>query len=87
MIATKEAACRHKLSSDDPTGLGRWTSMLISGRHGHNVCYVCAYNPCKTTNINGSYLQQISMVATSNSRDTFNPRMTSETPLKYAGKI
>jgi hypothetical protein len=30
--------------------------------------------------------QQISMVATSNSRDTFNPRMTSETPLKYSGK-
>jgi hypothetical protein len=58
MIATKEAACRHKSSSEDPTGLGRWTSMLISGRHGHNVHYVCAYNPCKTTNINGNYLQQ-----------------------------
>jgi hypothetical protein len=58
IIATKEAAVRHKSSSNDPTGLGRWTSILLGGREDYNVRYVCVYNPVKSENLDGSYLQQ-----------------------------
>ena len=60
MIATKEVAARHKSGSDDPTGLGRWTSILTGGREGYNVRYVCVYNPVapSTASVNGSYRQQ-----------------------------
>ena len=48
MLATKEASCRCRATGDDPTGLGRWTSILIEGRQGHKLRVVTAYNPCET---------------------------------------
>jgi hypothetical protein len=58
IIATKEAAVRFKSCSDDPTGLGRWTSVLINGRQDYNVRYVCAYNPNANGNLEGNWMQQ-----------------------------
>ena len=47
LVLTPEAATRFNSFSDDPTGLGRWTSSLINGRDGWNLRIVAAYNPCK----------------------------------------
>ena len=58
IIATKEAAVRFHSRSDDPTGLGRWTSIRITGRQDYNVRYVCAYNPNENGNLEGSWMQQ-----------------------------
>ena len=46
VVLAPEAATRFNSFSDDPTGLGRWTSALISGRDGWNIRIVAAYNPC-----------------------------------------
>lgn len=41
----------------DPTGLGRWTSMLIKGKQGFLTRLVCAYRPCKSSGPETAYMQ------------------------------
>ena len=59
MVATREAACRVRDMANDPTGLGRWTSMLINGKKGHSVRIVTAYNPCNSRGTNTVWDQQL----------------------------
>ena len=43
----------------DPTGLGRWASVRMTGRGGKKVQIVSAYNPNKTSERNISRIQCI----------------------------
>ena len=49
MIATEEANVRCHAQDDDPTGLGRWTSLLFRGKRGHRFRVITAYNPVAGT--------------------------------------
>lgn len=48
-IAVNECANRVTCSGADETGLGRWSWLLIEGKHDIKVRIITAYNPCKTS--------------------------------------
>jgi hypothetical protein len=43
--------------TNDPTGLGRWTSILIKGKQGFSTRIICAYRPCKSSGPETAYVQ------------------------------
>jgi len=45
IISTNEATHRTTTSSSDPLGLGRWATILLSGKEGHRTHIVSVYNP------------------------------------------
>ena len=47
MTTTFEATHRVSSISRDPTGLGRWASMVLEGRQDYKLRVAVAYNPCK----------------------------------------
>ncbi len=51
MLATDEITQFHRASDSnhDPTGLGRWVSMLFAGQHGKATRVITAYNPCRNS--------------------------------------
>lgn len=51
MMSFNEAANRVKSSGKDTSGLGRWSHILLEGKHCHKVRFVSAYNPCKTQDV------------------------------------
>jgi hypothetical protein len=59
IITTKEATHRVISTGVDPRGLGRWASVLISGRQQHKVRIVSVYNPCHSTGRKTVYQQQL----------------------------
>jgi len=44
LISTNEAT-RRTTTSSDPPGLGRWATILLSGKEGHRTRIVSVYNP------------------------------------------
>lgn len=58
IVATNTLAHRSTFTNNDPTGLGRWTSMLLSGKKGISTRIVCAYRPCKSNGPDTAYIQQ-----------------------------
>lgn len=44
--------------NNDPTGLGRWTSVLIKGTQGFSTGIICAYRPCKSYGPDTAYMQK-----------------------------
>lgn len=59
IIATNTIAHRSTSVNHDPTGLGRWTSMLIQGKRGFSTRIVCVYRPCKSSGPDTAYIQQV----------------------------
>jgi hypothetical protein len=57
IITTDSLAHRSTTSNNDPTGLGRWASILIKGKQGFSTRIVCAYRPCKSTGPDTAYMQ------------------------------
>jgi exonuclease III len=50
-------AHRTKSVEQDPSGLGRWTSILIQGKQGFSTRIVCVYRPCKSFGAQTAYIQ------------------------------
>jgi len=51
---------RAKQVADDPSGLGRWTSIMIEGKHGMKTRIVSAYRPCKSrSGLETAYTQHL----------------------------
>lgn len=48
---------RSSTISNDPTGLGRWTSILVNGTRGFSTRLICAYRPCKSNGPDTAYIQ------------------------------
>lgn len=59
IIAINSIAHRSANIQHDPTGLGRWTSMLIKGKQGFLTRIVCVYRPCKSTGPDTAYIQHV----------------------------
>jgi Exonuclease III len=57
IIINNSMAHRSTTIDNDPTGLGRWTSILIQGKNGFSTRLVCAYRPCKSTGPDTAYMQ------------------------------
>lgn len=57
ITVTNSLAHRSTNIESDPTGLGRWTSILIQGKKGFNTRIVCAYRPCKSYGPETAYIQ------------------------------
>jgi len=82
ITTTFEVTTRYAGTSQDPTGLGRWTSVLINGRQGHSFRVVCAYNPCKSTLLNSVYQQHVRWLDKENRSD--DPHTALEKDLRQA---
>jgi Exonuclease III len=50
-------AHRSTTINNDPTGLGRWTSILVKGTQGFSTRIICAYRPCKSSGPDTAYIQ------------------------------
>jgi hypothetical protein len=59
VITTTEATHRVLSCSRDPRNLGRWSSMLLSGKQQQKVRIVSVYNPCYSTGRSSVYQQQL----------------------------
>ena len=59
MIATNATAGRATSSGIDPRGLGRWTWLRLTGKHGLTTQIVTDYCPIKNSNPTGCDAQQI----------------------------
>jgi exonuclease III len=58
IVAQGEVAHRIIQTEKDPTGLGRWTSILISGKKGKRTRIISAYRPTVGSNTAGSVSMQ-----------------------------
>lgn len=70
IVATGEVKHRITEKGSDPSGLGRWVWMRMSGKEGHHVRFVTAYRPCQS----GGLVQY-----SNNMREDWLQRTTSET--------
>ena len=64
-----------KASGKDPTGLGRWVSIVLKGGDGIKTRLVCGYNPCARSKkaVRSSY-QQHRRYLIKKEKDTTCPR-------------
>ena len=46
-------------SQEDPSGLGRWTSMQFQGKGNHKLRVITAYNPCRNRGLDAVYQQHL----------------------------
>jgi hypothetical protein len=58
IILADTLAHRSSSTSNDPTGLGRWTSILVRGKQSFVTRIVCTYRPCKSSGPETAYIQQ-----------------------------
>jgi exonuclease III len=58
IILADTLAHRSSKSNHDPTGLGRWTSILVKGKQHFATRIICAYRPCKSSGPETAYVQQ-----------------------------
>lgn len=72
MVGTAEIKCRLQDRGRDPSGMGRWVWMRLTGKDGHHVLFVTAYRPCQSGGA-GSTFQQHSRAMALQS-DFRNPR-------------
>ena len=62
-------------SGKDPTGLGRWVSILLRGKDGITTGLVCGYNPCASSKkATRSSYQQHGSYLIKKEKDTMCPR-------------
>jgi hypothetical protein len=58
MILALSSLCHRTINSGaDPTGLGRWSWVLLTGKE-QNIRLICVYRPVQSTNVSGVYRQQ-----------------------------
>jgi exonuclease III len=57
IILNNSLAHRSTIPQHDPTGLGRWTSILINGKQNFATRIICAYRPCKSSGPETAYMQ------------------------------
>jgi len=57
IVLNNSLAHRSTTAHNDPTGLGRWTSILIKGKQNFATRIICAYRPCKSSGPETAYMQ------------------------------
>ena len=72
IFSVQDTTHRTTTSGIDPTGLGRWSWIQVSGRNGLHIRIISAYRPCRVTNSTGlttNWDQQLRYFRKNNQRD------------------
>lgn len=63
LMATNNIAHRICSTQEDPSGMGRWTSILIQRKKGEHCRVICTYCPCISLGMNSAYALQTAALA------------------------
>ena len=63
IIATAEIKFRLQDRGRDPSGMGRWAWIRITGKEGHHTLFVTAYRPCQSGGAGSVYQQHARAMA------------------------